>query len=158
MTGSLFFLRVTDSVNDLELYFLFQNAVGGGDSNYFLSLAARYAQELGSPYPEVLQQLEDLRLAEWSDHAPPVPNVQRQQQQHQHPLQHPVPVRQEVVQRDYVNYPKHPANPLTRIVRSAEEPIYVPGQYQVRDFKRKEMQKLTHDRFFFLLFYSPRVV
>ena len=54
-----------------------------------VQLAARYTQELqrsvGSlnyttsstiiNYPDVLQQLEDLRLAEWSDHAPPPPSA-----------------------------------------------------------------------------------
>ena len=39
-----------------------------------MALSARYAQDLGvTPLHEVLQQLEDLRLAEWSDHAPPPP-------------------------------------------------------------------------------------
>ena len=54
-----------------------------------VQLAARYTQEMqmsvGSlayttpstniNYNEVLQQLEDLRLAEWSDHAPPPPSA-----------------------------------------------------------------------------------
>ena len=54
-----------------------------------VQLAARYTQELqrlvGSlayttpstiiNYTEVIQQLEDLRLAEWSDHAPPPPSA-----------------------------------------------------------------------------------
>ena len=108
-------------VNYSFLFSVFQN----GDSNYFLSLAARYSQELGSSYSEVLQQLEDLRLAEWSDHAPPVPSLQ-QLQNRQRPPQHQ--------QQNYVNYPNEPA---TRVavslphLSSNGEPIYVPGQYQV---------------------------
>ena len=57
--------------------------------NCLVQLAARYTQEMqmlvGSlayttpsttiNYSEVLQQLEDLRLAEWSDHAPPPPSA-----------------------------------------------------------------------------------
>lgn len=57
----------------------FQN----GDS-YLMALSARYAQDLGvTPLHEVLQQLEDLRLAEWSDHAPPPPPPPPNQQQQQ---------------------------------------------------------------------------
>ena len=57
--------------------------------NCLVQLASRYTQELqrlvGSlayttpstliNCAEVLQQLEDLRLAEWSDHAPPPPSA-----------------------------------------------------------------------------------
>jgi len=45
--------------------------------NYLVQLAARYAEELPvrPRYQDVLQQLEDLRLAEWSDHAPPPPSA-----------------------------------------------------------------------------------
>ena len=39
--------------------------------------------DLGTLHHEVLQQLEDLRLAEWSDRAPPPPAVPNQQQQQQ---------------------------------------------------------------------------
>jgi len=47
-----------------------------GDS-YLVQLAARYAHDLPAQprYQDVLQQLEDLRLAEWSDHAPPPPSA-----------------------------------------------------------------------------------
>ena len=65
-------------------YLFFQT----GD-NCLVQLASRYTQELqrlvGSlayttpstliNCAEVLQQLEDLRLAEWSDHAPPPPSA-----------------------------------------------------------------------------------
>merc|ERR1719323_2851104 len=40
---------------------------------YLVGLATRYSTELRTNYSDVLQQLEDLRLAEWSDHAPPPP-------------------------------------------------------------------------------------
>ena len=40
---------------------------------YLVRLATRYSTELRTNYGDVLQQLEDLRLAEWSDHAPPPP-------------------------------------------------------------------------------------
>ena len=53
-----------------------------GDS-YLVHLAARYSMDLGTLHHEVLQQLEDLRLAEWSDRAPPPPAVPNQQQQKQ---------------------------------------------------------------------------
>ena len=52
-----------------------------GDS-YLVHLAARYSMDLGTLHHEVLQQLEDLRLAEWSDRAPPPPSAPNQQQQH----------------------------------------------------------------------------
>ena len=47
---------------------MFQSADG-----YLVELATRYSTELRTNYSDVLQQLEDLRLAEWSDHAPPPP-------------------------------------------------------------------------------------
>ena len=46
----------------------FQSADG-----YLVEVATRYSTELRTNYGDVLQQLEDLRLAEWSDHAPPPP-------------------------------------------------------------------------------------
>ena len=120
--------------------FLFQN----GD-NYLLNLASRYSLEIGTPYHEILQQLEDLRLAEWSDHAPPPPAVptssqlgnslnhftssssqQKSQQQQKQP--NVGGASSYLPQRNYENYPLRNGN--NRNVD--KEPIYVPGMYQVR--------------------------
>ena len=106
------------TLSNVFSFHFFQN----GDSNYFLSLAARYSQELGSPYSEVLQQLEDLRLAEWSDHAPPVPSMQQLQNRQQQHQQQP---------QNYVNYPSRRLSALPHLNNGGTEPIYVPGQYQV---------------------------
>lgn len=87
-----------------------------GDS-YLMGLSARYAQELGTSIHQVLQQLEDLRLAEWSDHAPPPPSV---------PNGHSSHYFVNPVDRTYVNMANN------RGGNHSLEPIYVPGQYQVR--------------------------
>ena len=92
-----------------------------------LNLASSYASDLGAPYQEVLQQLEDLRLAEWSDRAPltapPQPGQQQQQPMRRSGALPPTPNTNEV--RNYVNCPTVVSS------AAAEEPIYVPGQYQV---------------------------
>ncbi len=102
----------------------------GDDS--LLSLASRYASALATPYQEVLQQLEDLRLAEWSDHAPPPPP----------PLNNSAAAAAAAAAvaaaaagsgggqpNNYVNYPISRRGAV--VIRQGEEPIYVPGQYQV---------------------------
>lgn len=82
--------------------------------------------ELGTRHQDVLQQLEDLRLAEWSDHAPPPPAAPNAKD-HVEFAQH----------RNYVNYPVQQQTQQMHRNRNnngfhREEPIYVPGQYQVR--------------------------
>ncbi len=42
------------------MFFIFQ---AGGNDGYLLNLASRYSEDLGISYLDVLQQLEDLRLA-----------------------------------------------------------------------------------------------
>ena len=46
----------------------------GDSGSQMASLAAALADELRVGFGEVLNQLEDLRLAEWSDQAPPPPS------------------------------------------------------------------------------------
>ena len=142
-------------------------------------MAARYSLELGGGtlQHEVLQQLEDLRLAEWSDRAPPPPAVptttaaasstaiekQRILQFHSHlgprnyvnyPSaneqqqsfeansggggggEHFAPFRQ---QQQLGLFPAASASPLGGVAArggisaAGQEPIYVPGAYQVND-------------------------
>ena len=82
---------------------------------YLVGLATRYSTELRTNYGDVLQQLEDLRLAEWSDHAPPPPLAPGTTSNHSNePVNHIRPTT------SYVNYP-----------RNDNEPIYVPGSYLV---------------------------
>eukprot|EP00095_Tigriopus_kingsejongensis_P009329 maker-scaffold247_size239117-snap-gene-0.10 protein:Tk09329 transcript:maker-scaffold247_size239117-snap-gene-0.10-mRNA-1 annotation:"hypothetical protein TcasGA2_TC000422" len=80
-----------------------------------MGLSARYAQELGTSLHEVLEQLEDLRLAEWSDHTPPVPSVPNGHASHQ--LVNPR-------DRTYVNLGS------SNNGNSSLDPVYIPGQYQ----------------------------
>ena len=65
-------------------------------------------------FNEVLGQLEDLRLAEWADQAPPPPS---------HPSR-PSP-------HTYANYPAAQGQRPKKSY-SDSEPIYQPGQYAVR--------------------------
>ena len=94
----------------------------GDAGSYLAGLATRYADELRTSFHEVLGQLEDLRLAEWSDQAPPPPA---------HPS---LPVRPHL--HTYANFPAHSVNypPQSRSVHNSyeTEPIYVPGAYAVR--------------------------
>lgn len=111
-----------------------------GDS-YLMGLSARYAQELGTSIHQVLQQLEDLRLAEWSDHAPPPPSV---------PNGHSSHYFVNPVDRTYVNMANN------RGGNHSLEPIYVPGQYQpssclsnhegqqIYDFAAKYRSQMRH--------------
>lgn len=88
----------------------------GDAGSYLAGLAARYADELRTGFHEVLGQLEDLRLAEWSDHAPPPPT---------HPS---LPGRPNL--HTYANYPANNPLPSKPSYNSFEcEPIYVPGAY-----------------------------
>jgi len=95
----------------------------GDAGSYLAGLAARYADELRTGFHEVLGQLEDLRLAEWSDHAPPPPT---------HPS---LPGRPNL--HTYANYPANSMQnyPPTSMQSKQSyntfesEPIYVPGAY-----------------------------
>ena len=84
---------------------------------YLVGLATRYSTELRTNYGDVLQQLEDLRLAEWSDHAPPPPLAPGTTSTAS--LTHSE-VNNIRPTTSYVNYP-----------RNDNEPIYVPGSYLV---------------------------
>merc|ERR1719412_2014864 len=47
----------------------------GDSGSHLASLAATLAEDFKTNFPDVLGQLEDLRLAEWSDQAPPPPSL-----------------------------------------------------------------------------------
>ena len=98
-----------DSSTTFHLHLLFFQSGDG----YLVELATRYSTELRTNYGDVLQQLEDLRLAEWSDHAPPPPLA-------------PGTTSEARQQQSYVNYPSGHRHPI-----SDNEPTYVPGSYLV---------------------------
>ena len=93
---------------------------------------------MGTSYHSVLQQLEDLRLAEWSDQAPPPPS---------HPGHRPSHTTVQSSSHTYANYPS--TSTATSTAREEErragsghhqqtygdsnDPIYQPGQYAVRN-------------------------
>ena len=83
---------------------------------YLVGLATRYSTELRTNYGDVLQQLEDLRLAEWSDHAPPPP------------LAPGTTSTSSDSRTSYVNYPSSGQQDNTA---HDNEPFYVPGSYLV---------------------------
>lgn len=115
---------------------------------YLVGLASRYSAELRTNYGDVLQQLEDLRLAEWSDHAPPPPlapgAASAEVSHNSRRLQH---------HQAYVNYP----NP-SRNHGQTDEPIYVPGAYlpssclsdrdgdQIYDYAAKYRQQMRQQQ------------
>ena len=105
-----------------------------------MELATRYSTELRTNYGDVLQQLEDLRLAEWSDHAPPPPLAPGHNGQQScsstastasimtsmasnnpSSSDHLRTMGGQPPRQSYVNYPRGQDN----------EPIYVPGSYLV---------------------------
>ena len=92
----------------------FPSFLQSGDG-YLVGLATRYSTELRTNYGDVLQQLEDLRLAEWSDHAPPPPLAPGTTTSNNE-----VSLSRAPPPTSYVNYP-----------RNDNEPIYVPGSYLV---------------------------
>jgi len=83
----------------------------GDSGTHLASLAARLAEDMRTSFNEVLGQLEDLRLAEWSDQAPPPPS----------PPSRPSP-------HTYANYPAAQGQRPKKSY-SDSEPIYQPGQY-----------------------------
>lgn len=83
----------------------------GDSGTHLASLAARLADDMRTSFNEVLGQLEDLRLAEWADQAPPPPS---------HPSR-PSP-------HTYANYPAAQGQRPKKSY-SDSEPIYQPGQY-----------------------------
>merc|ERR1719323_1794713 len=105
---------------------------------YLVGLATRYSAELRTNYGDVLQQLEDLRLAEWSDHAPPPP------------LAPGTTSTASDSRTSYVNYPSSG--------QSTNEPIYVPGSYlpssclsdrdgdQIYDYASKYRAQMRHQQ------------
>merc|ERR1719323_30346 len=109
---------------------------------YLVGLATRYSTELRTNYSDVLQQLEDLRLAEWSDHAPPPPLAPGTTTSNSgNEVNHIRPTT------SYVNYP-----------RNDNEPIYVPGSYlpsscladrdgdQIYDYASKYRAQMRHQQ------------
>ena len=137
-----------DNILHFNFYYLlthfFPKFQAGGDG-YLFNLASRYCVDLGTSHQEVLQQLEALRLAEWSEVEPPPPTAPSSLQQQQFsngpsrgetstlglatlpPLSLPG--------NSYVNY--NPDSQATGGPRRAmggqdgREPIYVPGTYTV---------------------------
>merc|ERR1719400_1227013 len=131
----------------------------GDSGSYLASLAAQLSQEMGTSYHSVLQQLEDLRLAEWSDQAPPPPS---------HPGHRPSHTTVQNSSHTYANY----TSTSTSTVREEErrtgsghhqqtygdsnDPIYQPGQYapssclsdqegdDIYDFAGKYRSSLRH--------------
>ena len=89
--------------------------------SYLVELATRYSTELRTNYGDVLQQLEDLRLAEWSDHAPPPPLAPGQTSAASTASIMTSMASNHPPRQSYVNYPSGQDN----------EPIYVPGSYLV---------------------------
>ena len=98
------------------VFFIFQSGDG-----YLVGLATRYSTELRTNYSDVLQQLEDLRLAEWSDHAPPPPLA---------PGTTSSSTTTSELRTSYVNYPSASRQP-TAIDKYDNESFYVPGSYLV---------------------------
>ena len=100
--------------------FLTPSLQAGDSGSYLASLAAQLSQELGTTYHAVLQQLEDLRLAEWADQAPPPPS----------PPGHRASHSTTSSPHTYANYPAAPEEHQPRQY-SDTDPIYQPGQYAV---------------------------
>ena len=93
----------------------------GDSSSHLASLAAILSEDFKTNFNDVLGQLEDLRLAEWSDQAPPPPSLPPLP-----PLPRPSPPH------TYANFPSNNAAGRPRKSYSdSSEPIYHPGQYAV---------------------------
>ena len=90
----------------------------GDSGSHLASLAVRLSDDFNTSFNDVLGQLEDLRLAEWSDQAPPPPSL---------PPLPPLP-RQEAP-HTYANYP--PQHRTKKSFSDCSDPIYHPGQYAV---------------------------
>ena len=106
------------SFQDDSEFMIFQ---AGDSGSHLASLAARLSEDFKTNFQDVLGQLEDLRLAEWSDQAPPPPAL---------PLP---PIPRQSPPHTYANYPQHKNNQRPRKSYSdSSEPIYCPGQYAVR--------------------------
>ena len=120
-------------LSEVLTFQFFQN---GDSGSYLASLAAQLSQEMGTSYHSVLQQLEDLRLAEWSDQAPPPPS---------HPGHRPSHTTVQSSSHTYANYPSTSTATGREEERRAgsghhqqtygdsNDPIYQPGQYAVRN-------------------------
>ena len=94
----------------------------GDSGSYLASLAAQLSQEMGTSFNAVLQQLEDLRLAEWADQAPPPPT---------HPGYRTTQSAASSP-HTYANYPAmEERRPRGAQSYSDLDPIYQPGQYAV---------------------------
>ena len=122
-------------LTEVSTFQFFQN---GDSGSYLASLAAQLSQEMGTSYHSVLQQLEDLRLAEWSDQAPPPPS---------HPGHRPSHTTVQSSSHTYANYPSTSTATSTgreeerragsghhqQTYGDSNDPIYQPGQYAVRN-------------------------
>ncbi len=96
-----------------------------------VGLATRYSTELRTNYGDVLQQLEDLRLAEWSDHAPPPPlapstSIMTSTASNNEAAVGPSRGLHLHQPQSYVNYPSSSGH-------HDNEPTYVPGSFSVRN-------------------------
>ena len=122
-------------LTEVSTFQFFQN---GDSGSYLASLAAQLSQEMGTSYHSVLQQLEDLRLAEWSDQAPPPPSQ---------PGHRPSHTTVQNSSHTYANYPSTSTSTSTgreeerragsghhqQTYGDSNDPIYQPGQYAVRN-------------------------
>jgi len=129
-------MSLTSTVSVESLFFRLRNEsdrfffLSQAGDDHLLNLASSYAVELGAPYQEVLQQLGDIRMAEWGEAAPPPPSA-------------PLPNGNNANAnpgRNYVNcvppqlpQPRVPAALSEMAYRQRRESNYVPGQYQVSD-------------------------
>ena len=144
----LILLIILILLTEVSTFQFFQN---GDSGSYLASLAAQLSQEMGTSYHSVLQQLEDLRLAEWSDQAPPPPS---------HPGHRPSHTTVQSSSHTYANYPSTATSTSTtreeerrtgsghhqQTYGDSNDPIYQPGQYAVRNL---------HFYVFLCIFHKP---
>jgi len=95
----------------------------GDSGSHLASLAATLSEDFKTNFQDVLGQLEDLRLAEWSDQAPPPPSLPPLP-----PLPRPTPGHSPP--HTYANYPTtRNGGRAKKSYSDCSEPIYHPGQY-----------------------------
>ena len=105
----------------------------GGNDGHLLNLSSRYADKLGIDYLSVLQQLEDIRLAEWSEVSPPAPPpTSASSSSTSSSKEAPSSSSSLMMSSSYVNYNPAPKMSKPRIGSGADQQIYVPGTYKVR--------------------------
>lgn len=104
----------------------------GGNDGHLLNLASRYSDKLGIDYLSVLQQLEDIRLAEWSEVSPPAPPPTSASSSSTSSSKEAPPSSSSMMMASsYVNFNPAPKMTKPRIGSGADQQIYVPGTYRV---------------------------